>query len=274
MTINELGNEAKQIRRDIIDTNYKATTITHPAPSLSCTDILTALYFKILNIDPQNPKWENRDRFIISKGHAYLGYYATLARSGYFSIDELPTVRAINSMLQGHPDMNKTPGVDMTAGSLGNGLSIGAGMALYAKSKKKKFKTYVLIGDGESQEGAIWEAVLSAAALKLDNLICIVDYNHYQSCGCVENIVPMHSLEEKWHAFGWEVLTINGHNMNEIVSALEVAKNSVGRPTVIIAHTVKGKGVSFMEHNNEWHAKTLNEEQYKIAIKDIEEGIA
>ena len=226
-----------------------------------------------MNIDPQNPKGEDRDRFIISKGHAYLGYYATLARRGYFSVNELPTVRAINSILQGHPDMKKTPGVDMTAGSLGNGLSVGAGMALYAKSKKKKFKTYVLVGDGESQEGAIWEAALTSPALKLDNLICIVDYNHYQSCGCVENIVPMHSLEEKWHAFGWEVLTMNGHDISEIVSTLDVARNSAGRPTVIIAHTVKGKGVSFMEHNNEWHAKKLNVEQYKIAVKDIEEGI-
>ena len=270
MTISELEKTANRIRRDIIETNYKACTITHPAPSLSCTDIVTALYFNIMNIDPQNPNWEDRDRFIMSKGHAYMAYYSALARRGYFSADELPKVRSINSMLQGHPDMKKTPGIDMTAGSLGNGLSAGAGMALYAKAKKKKYKVYVIIGDGESQEGAIWEAALTASARRLDNLICIVDYNHFQSCGCVEDIVPMHSLEEKWHAFGWEVLTINGHDMKEILSALEVARNSVGRPTVIIAHTVKGKGVSFMEHANEWHAKKMNEEQYLKAIKEIE----
>lgn len=270
MTISELEKTAKQIRCDIVDTNFKASSVTHPAPSLSCADIVTALYFKIMNIDPENPKWENRDRFIMSKGHAYLVYYSALARREYFSVDELPKVRGINSMLQGHPDMKKTPGVDITAGSLGNGLSAGAGMAFYAKAKKKKYKVYVIVGDGESQEGAIWEAALTSAAYKLDNLICIVDYNHFQSCGCVENIIPMHSFEEKWHAFGWEVLTVNGHDMKEIVSALEVARNSVGRPTVIIAHTIKGKGVSFMEHNNEWHAKKLTEEQYIQAVKEIE----
>ena len=274
MNISELEIIAKQIRRDIVDMNYKATSQTHPGPSLSCADIVTALYFNIMNIDPKNPKWEDRDRFIMSKGHAYLVWYAALARRGYFSPDILPTVRGINSKLQGHPDMKKTPGVDMTAGSLGNGLSLGAGMALYAKANKKNFKVYAIVGDAECQDGAIWEAALTSAAYKLNNLICIVDYNHYQSSGCVDNIIPMHPMEDKWRAFGWEVLTMNGHDMSDIVSTLEVARNSVGRPTVIIAHTIKGKGVSFMEHNNAWHSKILSEQEYKIAVKDIEEGIA
>lgn len=269
MIVNELEKQAKQIRRDIVDMNFNASSPTHPGPALSCADIITALYFKIMNIDPKNPKWEDRDRFILSKGHAYLVWYAALARRGYFPTDILFSVRGINSLLQGHPDMRKTPGIDMTAGSLGNGLSAGTGMALYAKKTNKKFKTYVIIGDGEAQEGAIWEAALTAAAYKLDNLVCIVDYNHFQSSGCVDTIIPMHSFEDKFRAFGWEVLAVNGHDMKAILSAFDVARNSAGRPTAIIAHTVKGKGVSFMEHNNEWHSKKLSEEQYKIAVNDI-----
>ena len=272
MKLNELENAAKQIRRDIIDINIKAPAVTHTGPALSCTDIVTTLYFNIMNVDPQNPKWEDRDRFILSKGHACPVLYSALARKGYFSADELPKLRGINTFLQGHPDMKKTPGVDMTSGSLGNGLSVGVGMALYAKTMKKNFKVYVIVGDGECQEGAVWEAALTAAAYKLDNLICIVDYNHFQSSGCVDSIIPMHPFEAKWQAFGWEVLTMNGHDMSAILSTFEVAKNSIGRPTVIIAHTVKGKGVSFMEHHNEWHAKYLSEEQYKTAVKEIEEG--
>jgi len=272
MNYQELESIAHQIRSEIIYANFMATSATHSSPALSCTELLTVLYFKILNIDPQNPRWENRDRFILSKGHAYLAYYAILAKRGFFPMEELPSVRSINSILQGHPDMNKTPGVDMTTGSLGNGLSIGAGMALYAKSKQRAFKVYVMIGDGESQEGAIWEAALTSSALKLDNLICIIDYNHYQSNGIVDDIVPMHSMDEKWRAFGWDVLIVNGHEMNEIYSALEIARNSKGRPTIIIANTVKGKGVSFMTHNNEWHAKQLTQSEYEIAAKELEEA--
>lgn len=271
MFVHELNKMAKQIRRDIINTNFQAESTTHPAPALSCTDILTALYFHIMKIDPSRPDWPERDRFIISKGHAYLGYYATLARRGYFPVDWLRTVRAIDSKLQGHPDMKKTPGVDMTSGSLGNGLSIGAGMALYAKAKDKSYRTYVLIGDGESQEGAIWEAALTAAAQKLNNLICIVDCNQYQSCGAVDEIVPMDPLEDKWRAFGWDVLSMNGNNMSDIVNKLDIARNSVGRPVAIIARTVKGKGISFMEHDNQWHSKQVSKDEYNKAIKELEE---
>ncbi|MEM5768304.1 MAG: transketolase [Bacillota bacterium] len=271
MMIQELKAQANQIRRDIIDIAYKANGPSHPAPALSCCDVVTALYFHIMHIRPEEPDWPDRDRLILSKGHACPVIYAALARKGYFPVEELTTIRRVGSHLQGHPDMTKTPGVDMTSGSLGNGLSAGEGMALYAKRFGKKFKTFVILGDGECNEGVVWESVMSAGALKLDNLIAIVDYNHMQSCGSCEEILPMAPMGEKWACFGWNVLTVNGHSMEEIVSALQVATNYAGQPTVIIAHTVKGKGVSFMEHDNAWHQKIPTEAQYQAAMRELEE---
>lgn len=270
MNSRELKLAANQIRRDIIEIAYKAVGPSHPGPALSCTDIVAALYFHIMNINPAAPQWEDRDRLILSKGHACPVVYSALARKGYFPVEELMSVRSLNARLQGHPDMKKTPGIDMTSGSLGNGLSAGEGMAIYAKRFNKRFKTYVILGDGELNEGVVWESVMSAGALKLDNLIAIVDYNHLQSCGAAEDILPMPLMEEKWKVFGWNTITINGHNMDEIVSALEVASRFYGQPTVIIANTVKGKGVSFMEHNNLWHQHIPTKEQYEQAVKELE----
>lgn len=269
--IRDLKLKANQIRKDIVDIAYKANGPSHPAPALSCCDIVTALYFEIMHVRPEEPQWPDRDRLILSKGHACPVVYAALARKGFFPVEELMTVRQMGSRLQGHPDMKKTPGIDMTSGSLGNGLSLGEGMALYAKRFSKAFKTFVILGDGEIQEGVVWEAVLSAGALKLDNLIAIVDYNHLQSCGSVEEILPMEPMKAKWEAFNWNVLTINGHNMEEVVSALQIAANYKGRPTVIIAHTVKGKGVSYMEHNNTWHQNIPTEAEYLRAMRELEE---
>lgn len=268
----ELCGIAKEIRKDIVTMSYRAPAQIHPAPSLSCVDLITALYFEIMRVDPQNPKWADRDRFILSKGHACPALYAALARRGYFSRDELWKVRGIGNMLQGHPDMKKIPGVDMTSGSLGNGLSAGVGMALYGRAKKKDYKTFVIVGDGEAQEGAIWEAAITAASKKLDNLVCVVDYNHLQSCGEVDVIAPMHPFVDKWSAFGWETIEINGHDMREICSALRRGCANRGRPTAIIAHTIKGRGVSFMEYNNIWHARRPTDAEYAQAMRDIEGG--
>lgn len=272
MNDNELIQVAKEIRKDIVTMAYVAPAQNHPAPSLSCADLMTVLYFDVMRIDPKNPKWEDRDRFILSKGHACPCQYAALARKGYFSREELWKVRGFEVMLQGHPDMKKIPGIDMTSGSLGNGLSAGLGMALYAKAKKKDFHTFVIVGDGEAQEGAIWEAAITAAARKLDNLTCIIDYNHLQSCGSTDKIAPMHPFVDKWKAFGWETIEIDGHDVHQIRSALRMSVAGMGRPTAIIAHTIKGKGVSFMEGNNIWHARRPTDEEYKQAMKELEEG--
>ncbi|WP_342048359.1 transketolase [Bacillus sp. OTU530] len=273
MGIKELKITANQIRQDIVDIAYKAQGPSHPGPALSCCDIVTALYFKIMRVDVNNPKWEDRDRLVFSKGHACPVLYSALARKGFFPVEELTTVRRINSRLQGHPDMKKTPGVDMTAGSLGNGLSAAMGMALYAKTLGKDFKTFAILGDGEIQEGTIWEAVLSAPRFKLDNLIAIVDYNHFQSTGSVEAILPMDPLADKWKSFGWNVITIDGHDMEEVVRELEVATNHKGSPTVLIANTVKGKGVSFMENDNAWHQKKPSKEEYEQAMLELKEDL-
>lgn len=272
MTDNDLIQIAKEIRKDIVTMAYVAPAQNHPAPSLSCADLMAVLYFDVLRIDPSNPKWEERDRFILSKGHACPCQYAALAKRGFFPREELWKVRGFNVMLQGHPDMKKIPGIDMTSGSLGNGLSAGIGMALYGKAKKKDYHVFVIIGDGEAQEGAIWEAAITAAAKKLNNLTCIIDYNHLQSCGAVDTIAPMHPFTDKWKAFGWETIEIDGHDIHEIKSALRMSMAGDGRPTAIIAHTIKGKGVSFMEGNNIWHARRPTEEEYNQAMKELEEG--
>ena len=270
-SIRDLKLMANSIRRDIIDIAYKAQGPSHPGPALSCTDILTALYFRVMNVDPTNPQWEDRDRFVFSKGHAAPVLYAALAERGFFPKEWLTTVRRLNSKLQGHPDMKKTPGVDMTSGSLGNGLPAALGMAIYLKHEKKNAQVYCVLGDGEIQEGTEWEAILAAPAMGVDNLTAIVDCNHLQSCGSVVEIQHIPGMSRAWEDLGWNVITINGHNMEEVVSALEVAKGFRGKPTCIMANTVKGKGVSFMEFNNDWHQKVPSEAQYLQAIKELEE---
>ena len=273
-SFHELRLAANTIRRDIVDIAYRAEGPSHPAPALSCADIVTALYYRVLKIDPKNPKWTERDRFILSKGHACPVLYAALAERGYFPKDWLWTIRKLDSKLQGHPDMKKTPGVDMTSGSLGNGLSAGLGMALFLKQQKSSSQVFVLIGDGESQEGPVWEAAIGAPALGADNLTVIIDNNHYQSCGAVYDILPVPDMQRTWKDFGWNVLEINGHCMEEIVSALETAHHYRGKPTCIIADTVKGKGVSYMEYDNAWHQKIPTKEQYEQAMKELEEECA
>ena len=270
-TIRELKLMANTIRRDIIEIAFKAQGPSHPAPALSCTDLVTALYFNIMKVDPENPQWEDRDRLILSKGHACPVIYSALAEKGYFPKEWLTTVRRINSHLQGHPDMKKTPGIDMTSGSLGNGLSAALGMAIYLKHEKKNSQVYCILGDGEIQEGLVWEAILAAPAMGVDNLTAIVDCNHLQSCGAVTEIQHIPGMAKAWEAMGWNVIRINGHNMEEIVSALERARSFRGMPTCIMADTVKGKGVSYMEFDNAWHQKIPTEAQYNQAIKELEE---
>jgi transketolase len=269
MDTKNLIEKAREIRKDIMEIAYKALGPNHVAPALSCADIMTALFFKIMKIDPANPHWEERDRFILSKGHACPVLYATLAERGYFDKRLLPTVRHINSTLQGHPDMNKTPGVDMTSGSLGNGLSVGLGMALALKIKQIPSNVFVILGDGESQEGEVWEAAMATPRQGADNLIAIVDYNHLQSGGKTDEILSLEPLRDKWEAFGWKVFEMNGHNMEDIVTKLEMAVGFKGRPTVLIAHTIKGKGVSFMENNNAWHARIPTLAEYEQALTEL-----
>jgi transketolase len=272
-TIN-LIEKARAIRKDIIEIAYKAQGPSHPAPALSCTDIVTVLYFKIMEIDPANPGWEERDRFILSKGHACPVLYAALAERGYFDKSLLYSVRRINSLLQGHPVLGKTPGVDMTSGSLGNGLSTGLGMAVALKMKQIQSNVFVVLGDGEIQEGEVWEAAMAAPQLGADNLIAIIDYNHLQSGGKTDEILSLEPLADKWEAFGWKVFEMNGHNMEEIVAKLEMAVSFKGRPTVIIAHTVKGKGVSFMENQAAWHAKIPTQAEYEQAIRELDQAVS
>lgn len=269
----ELELMANTIRQDIIEIAFKAQGPSHPAPALSASDILAALYFNIMNVDPEKPDWEDRDRFILSKGHAAPVLYSTLAERGYFPKDWLYTVRKLNSHLQGHPVYGKTPGVDMTSGSLGNGLSIALGMAIYLKHLGKKSQVYCMLGDGEIQEGTVWEPVLHAPAKGIDNLTAIIDCNHLQSCGAVTDIqdIPVAQMAKAWEDLGWNTIRINGHNMTEILSALERARDFRGKPTAIFADTVKGKGVSFMEFDNAWHQKKLTQEQYDQAVRDLEE---
>jgi transketolase len=274
MEINNLINKAREIRKDIIEIAYKAQGASHPAPALSCADILAALYFKIMKIDPANPRWEKRDRFILSKGHACPVLYATLAERGYFDKNLLYSVRRLNSKLQGHPDMNKTPGVDMTSGSLGNGLSTGLGIAMALKIRKIHSNVFVLLGDGELQEGENWEAIMAAPKFGIDNIIAIIDYNHLQSCGYTDQTLPLEPLRDKWEAFGWKVFEMNGHNMEDIVNKLEMAVRFQGRPTVAIAHTVKGKGVSFMENVVAWHCGIPTPEQYEQAIRELDQAVS
>jgi transketolase len=268
MSVEELEQMAVIIRCDIIDMICTAAA-GHPGGSLSAADVVTALYFRIMRIDPENPNWPDRDRFILSKGHACPVWYAALAERGYFDKSHLKTLRQMGSILQGHPDMLKTPGIDMTAGSLGHGLSAGLGMALSGKLQQKDYHVFVIIGDGESQEGSIWEASMAAPNFKLDNLTAILDYNHLQNDYSVDDIMPIHPPVDKWRAFGWHVIDIDGHDMAQVVAALEEAKSHKGKPTMIVANTVKGKGVSYMENVCEWHGRAPCQEEADQAIEEL-----
>ncbi|MBN1580324.1 MAG: transketolase [Anaerolineae bacterium] len=268
LSVRELERMAAVIRCDIIEMIATAQA-GHPGGSLSAADIVTALYFRVMNIDPANPGWPDRDRFILSKGHACPVWYAALAEKGYFDKAHLGTLRKLDSILQGHPDMRKTPGIDMTAGSLGQGLSAGLGMALSGKLRKKDYHVWVIIGDGESQEGAIWEAAMAAAAWKVDNLTAILDRNHLQNDSCVDTQMPIEPVADKWRAFGWQVIEIDGHDMAQVVRALEMAKATSGRPTMIVAETIKGCGVSFMENKVEWHGRAPCAEEAECALEEI-----
>jgi len=267
--IKKLNDIARDIRRDIVKTIGSAQ-VGHIGGSLSAVDILTVLYFHILRIDPHNPQWEERDRFILSKGHGAAALYSTLAKRGYFSSKLLDTFGKINSRLQVHPDMHKVPGIEISTGALGQGLSVAIGMALGAKLEHKDIRVYVLIGDGESQEGQIWEGAMSAAHYKLSNLTAILDYNRVQLLGPVSEVMEVSPLADKWRTFGWEVIEVDGHNISQIIESLEKTKKIKNKPSIIIAHTIKGKGVSFMEGKASWHGKAPNKEEMEKALKELE----
>ena len=267
-SVDELKKIAKDVRRGIIDAVYSGQS-GHPGGALSCADILTYLYFNEMNVNPSNPKAEDRDRFILSKGHASPAIYSVLANRGFFPIEELKTFRKADSFLQGHPDLNKVPGVDMTSGSLGQGLSVANGMALAGRLNNKDYYVYIVLGDGEIAEGQVWEAAMSSSHYKLNNIIAFVDFNGLQIDGAVEEVMNVTPIKEKFEAFGWNTIEIDGHNFHEIHEAVKKAKESTDKPTVIIAHTVKGKGVSFMENQVGWHGKAPNEEEYKIACEEL-----
>lgn len=252
----------------IIEGTYNAKS-GHPGGSLSSVDIITVLFFNQMNIDPKNPTSPSRDRFVLSKGHVAPALYSVLAERGYFDKEELKSLRHIGSMLQGHPDMRKTPGVDMSTGSLGQGLSVANGMAMASKLDGAGIRVYCLCGDGELQEGQIWEAAMTASHYKLDNLCLIVDNNNLQIDGKVNEVMSIYPLDEKFRSFGFEVIKIDGHNIQEIIDAFDVAKIIKGKPTVIIANTIKGKGVSYMENEVGWHGKAPKEEEYKKAIEEL-----
>ena len=267
--IEELKKFSKNIRKGIIEAVYSAKS-GHPGGSLSIADIITVLYFNEMNIDPQNSKDENRDRLVLSKGHCAPALYSALANKGFFDVEELKTLRNVESRLQGHPDMKKIPGVDMTTGSLGQGLSAANGMAIAGKLDNKDYRVYCILGDGEIEEGQIWEAAMASCKYKLDNLCVIVDNNNLQIDGTIEEVMSSYPIDEKFKSFGFQIINIDGHDIEEIIKAFEVAKNVKGKPTCIIAKTIKGKGVSFMENKAEWHGKAPSEEQYIQAMKEID----
>ena len=268
-----LSITACKVRMGVIEGTYHAKS-GHPGGSLSFADIFTYLYFKEMNIDPKDPQNPDRDRFVLSKGHTAPGLYAALANRGYFPVEDLKTLRHIGSYLQDHPNMNTTPGVDMSTGSLGQGVSVAAGMALGAKYENKNLRVYTATGDGEIQEGQIWEALMFAAHYKLDNLCVIVDNNNLQIDGEVSKVMSPYPIDEKLKAFGFEVICIDGHSFDEIEAAFEKAKTVKGRPTAIIAKTVKGKGVSFMENQASWHGTAPNGEQYETAMSELKAQLA
>ena len=266
--INELSKIATKVRLGIINSTH-AAKCGHPGGSLSIADMLTYLYFEEMNINPENPKDENRDRFVLSKGHTAPALYSTLALRGFFPEEELLTLRKIDSRLQGHPDMKGIPGVDMTTGSLGLGISAACGMALAGKIDKKDYRVYTILGDGESEEGQVWEACMIAAHYKLDNLCVIIDYNGLQIDGPVAEVMNPAPFKEKLEAFGFEVAVIDGHDFNEIEAAIEKAKTTCGKPFGIVMNTTKGKGVSFMENKVNWHGAAPNDEQRDQAVAEL-----
>ncbi len=265
----DLKKMAVEVRKGIVASVYSAKS-GHPGGSLSAADIFTYLYFEEMNVDPQNPKGEGRDRFVLSKGHTAPGLYSALAQRGFFSVEDLKTLRHTGSYLQGHPDMKHIPGVDMSSGSLGQGVSAGVGMALAGKMDHKDYRVYVLCGDGELQEGQIWEAVMFAGHRKLDNLTVIVDNNNLQIDGPIGEVCSPYPIDRKFEAFQFHVISIDGNDVEELRRAFTEARKTKGMPSVIIAHTVKGKGISFMENQAGWHGKAPNEEQYKMAMEELE----
>ncbi|MBR0535197.1 MAG: transketolase [Clostridia bacterium] len=264
----ELAKVACEVRKGIIEGTFNAKS-GHPGGSLSIAEIVSYLYFNEMNIDPANPKDENRDRFVLSKGHAAPALYSVMAQRGYFDVEELKTLRKIDSRLQGHPSMHWLPGVDISSGSLGQGISAACGMALGAKLKNADFRVYTVLGDGEIEEGQVWEAAMYAAAKKLDNLVAFVDNNNLQIDGTVEEVNSPYPIPEKFAAFGWNVIEIDGHSFDDIEDALNSARDCKGMPTAIIAKTTKGKGVSFMENQVNWHGSAPNAEQYETAMNEL-----
>lgn len=266
--IAKLSECAKKIRRGIIEEVYSNQS-GHPGGSLSIADILAVLYFKEMNINPKETQWEERDRLVLSKGHCAPALYAALANRGFFDVEELKTFRNINGRLQGHPDKKHIPGVDMSTGSLGQGLSSANGMAIAGKMDNKKYRVYCILGDGELEEGQVWEAAMTANKNKLDNLCVIVDNNNLQIDGTIDEVMSPYPINEKFRSFGFEVIKIDGHNIEEIIKGFEVARNIKQKPVCIIAKTIKGKGVSFMENQVGWHGKAPNEEQYLQALEEL-----
>ena len=269
MTILELQKMAVEVRKGIV-TGVHAAKAGHPGGSLSAADVFTYLYFEEMNVDPKNPKDPKRDRFVLSKGHTAPGLYSALAHRGFFPVEDLKTLRHIGSHLQGHPCLQHTPGIDMSSGSLGQGISVAVGMALSAKLSDESYRVYTLLGDGEIQEGQVWEAAMFAGARNLDNLCVIVDNNGLQIDGAVEDVCSPYPIDKKFEAFNFHVININGNDFDEIRAAFKEARETKGMPTAIIAKTVKGKGVSFMENECDWHGKAPNDEQYAEAMKELE----
>ena len=266
--VDELKNIAKEIRKDVLEQVYNAKS-GHPGGALSIVDILTVLYFNQMNIDPLKPHDENRDRLVLSKGHATAALYAVLAEKGYFPKEDLKQFRKADGYLQGHPDMKHTPGVDMTTGSLGQGLSAANGMAMMSKIDKKGLRVYCIVGDGEIEEGQIWEAAMTSSKYKLDNLCVVVDNNNLQIDGTIDEVMSSYPIDEKFKSFGFNVINIDGHDYEHLIHAFDSAKECKGKPTAIIAKTIKGKGVSFMENKAEWHGKAPSDEEYQQAIQEL-----
>ncbi len=269
----ELAVTANKIRKNALTAIYSAKS-GHPGGSLSIADVLALLYFEIMNIDPENPKATERDRFVLSKGHAAPALYSALALRGYFPTEDIPTFRHIGSYLQGHPDMNKVPGVDMSTGSLGQGVSAAGGMALAAKLDNKSYRVYTILGDGELEEGQVWEQAMFAAHYKLDNLTAFIDFNGLQIDGDVTKVMNPTPIDKKFEAFGWDVTVCSAHDFDELERAVEIAKNTKGKPTAIVMKSIKGKNVSYMENNAAWHGSVPNEEQYKQAMAELDAAIS